>query len=137
MAHDTQSTQHARSKEHNTYIVTSWRHGVHVVYVVHGFHIVVMRRMGALDSLHDVTIYVLCSSLLCVCWSLYVPWTNFCFNQYIYGPSLVLAEHSVGSNTNNAWTPLLAVHSRHVATKLLRWWGGWAHWIVFMYCNRV
>ena len=28
--------------------------------------IVVMRRMGALDCLHDVTIYVLCS-LLCAC----------------------------------------------------------------------
>ena len=41
-------------------------------------------------------------------------------------------QHSVGSNTNNAWTPPLAVHSRHVATKPLWWWGGWAHWIVFM-----
>ena len=51
---------------------------------------------------------------------------------YIYAPSLVLVEHSVGSNTNNAWTPPLAVHSRHVATKPLWWWGGWAHWIVFM-----
>ena len=29
-------------------------------------------------------------------------------------------------------TPPLAVHSRHVATKPLWWWGGWAHWIVFM-----
>ena len=29
-------------------------------------------------------------------------------------------------------TPPLAVHSQHVATKSLWWWGGWAHWIVFM-----
>ena len=58
MVHDTQSAQHAHSKEHNTYIVNS--------------------------------------------------------------------------NTNNAWTPPLAVDSRHVATKTLWWWEGWAHWIVFM-----
>ena len=44
----------------------------------------------------------------------------------------MLVEHSVGSNTNNAWTPPLAVHSRHVTTKPLWWWGGWVHWIVFM-----
>ena len=36
------------------------------------------------------------------------------------------------SNTNNARTPSLVVHSRHVAAKPLSWWGGWAHWIVFM-----
>ena len=41
-------------------------------------------------------------------------------------------EHSVGSNSNNAWTPPLAVHSQHVTTKPLCWWGGWVHWIVFM-----
>ena len=61
-----------------------------------------------------------------------VSWTNFSFNQYIYAPSLVPVEHSVGSNTNNVWTPPLAVHSQHVATKPLWWWGGWAHWNVFM-----
>ena len=44
----------------------------------------------------------------------------------------MLVDYSVGSNTNNASTPSLAVHSRHVATKPLRWCGGWAHWIVFM-----
>ena len=44
----------------------------------------------------------------------------------------MLVEHSVGSNTSNAWTPPLAVHKRHVATKLLRWWGVWAQWITFM-----
>ena len=41
--------------------------------------IVVMKRMDALDCLHGVTIYVLCS-LLCACWTLCVSWTNFCFN---------------------------------------------------------
>ena len=30
------------------------------------------------------------------------------------------------------WTLPLAVHSQHVATKPLWWWGRWAHWIVFM-----
>ena len=69
---------------------------------------------------------------LCACWALGVPWTNFCFNWCIYAPCLVLVEHSVGSNTNNAWTPPLAVHSQHVAKKPLWWWGGWAHWILFM-----
>ena len=44
---------------------------------------------------------------------------------------LLIDEHSVISNTNNAWTPLLVVHNRHVAIKPLRWWGGWVHWIVF------
>ena len=36
------------------------------------------------------------------------------------------------SNYNNAWTPSLAVHSRHVIRKPLWWWGGWTHWIAFM-----
>ena len=44
----------------------------------------------------------------------------------------MLVEHSVGSNTNNAWTPPQTVHSRHVATKPLWRWGGLAHGIVFM-----
>ena len=44
----------------------------------------------------------------------------------------MLFEHSVGSNINNAWTPQLAVHSRHVTTKSLWWWRGWTHWIIFM-----
>ena len=44
----------------------------------------------------------------------------------------MLVEHSVGSITNNAWNPPLAVHSWHVATKPLWWWGGWTHWIVFI-----
>ena len=44
-----------------------------------------------------------------------------------FAPSLVLVEHSVGSNTSNAWTPSLAVHSRYVTTKSLWWWGGWVH----------
>ena len=30
------------------------------------------------------------------------------------------------------WTPPLAVQGRHVATQPLWWWGGWAHWIVFI-----
>ena len=48
------------------------------------------------------------SQRLCACWALCVSWTNFCFNWCIYAPCLVLVEHSVGSNTNNAWTPQLA-----------------------------
>ena len=76
-------------------------------------------------------IYVLCS-LLRACWALCVPWTNFCFNRYIYARTLVLVEHFVSSVTNNAWTAPLAVHSWPVATKLLMLWGGRAHWIVFM-----
>ena len=61
-----------------------------------------------------------------------MSWTNFCFNLHIYPPSLVIVEHSVGSNTNNMWTAPLAVHSWHLAAKRLWWWGGWVHWIVFM-----
>ena len=38
---------------------------------------------------------------------------------YIYAPSLVLVVYSVGSNTNNARTPPLAVHSQHVATNMI------------------
>ena len=44
----------------------------------------------------------------------------------------MLVDHCVGSNTNNAWTLPLAVHSWDVATKPLWWWRGWVHWIVFM-----
>ena len=61
-----------------------------------------------------------------------LSWTNFSFNRYIYTPSLVLVEPFSGFHTNNAWTPPMAVHSRHVAKQPLWWWGGWAHWIVFM-----
>ena len=43
-----------------------------------------------------------------------------------------LVEPSVGSNTNDGWTPPLVAHSRHVVTKPLWSWGGWAYWIVFM-----
>ena len=127
LVHDTQSAQHAQSEEHNTYIVTSWRQ--------YNAPILPITTMAALVWAHWIvlmTIYVLCS-LLRACWALCVSWTNFCFNKYIYAPSLVLVEHSVGSNTNNAWTLPLAVHSRHVTTKPLWWWGGWAHWIVFMH----
>ena len=53
------------------------------LWMARAIAIVVMRRMDALDCLHDVTIYVLCS-LLCACWTLCVSWTNFCFNLYIY-----------------------------------------------------
>ena len=77
-------------------------------------------------------LYVLCS-LLYTCGALCVSWTNFCFNQYIFAPSLVLVEHSLGSNTNDARTPPLAIHSRHVVTKPLWWWGGWANWTFFFY----
>ena len=43
---------------------------------------------------HDSTLHV-------AFWALCVSWINFfCFNQYIYVPSIVLAEHSVGSNIN-------------------------------------
>ena len=42
-----------------------------------------------------------------------------CSTSPIHAPSLVLVEHSVGSNTNNACTPPLAVHSRHVPSKPL------------------
>ena len=93
--------------------------------------IVVMRRMGALHCFLDFTTYVL-HSLLCACWALCVSWTNFCFNECIYALYLLLVEHSVSSNTNNAWTPPLTVHSGHVTIKPLWWQGGWAHWIVFM-----
>ena len=48
-----------------------------------------------------------------------------------YALSFVLVEHSVGSNTNNAWITPLPVQSQHIAKKPL-WWGGWVHWIVFM-----
>ena len=39
---------------------------------------------------------------------------------------------SVGSITVNAWTLALPVHSQHVVTKPLWWWGSWVLWIVFM-----
>ena len=61
-----------------------------------------------------------------------LSWTNFSFNRYIYTPSLVLVDPFSGFHTNNAWTPPMAVHSRHVAKQPLWWWGGWAHSIVFM-----
>ena len=78
----------------------------------------------------DIYIYI------CVCYNCFfvlvehscVSWTNLCF----YASYLVLFEHSVGSNTNHAWTSPLVIHSRHVATKPLWWWGWWVHWIVFM-----
>ena len=66
-------------------------------------------------------------------WGGWVRWIVFMTSLYkYYALSLVLVEHSVGSNTNNVWTPLLAIHSWHVATKPLWWWRGWAHCIVFM-----
>ena len=69
-----------------------------------------------------VTIVFLCLLSTLVCHEL------ICF----YASYLVLFEHSVGSNTNHAWTSPLVIHSRHVATKPLWWWGWWVHWIVFM-----
>ena len=38
----------------------------------------------------------------------------------------------ISSGKKPSWTPPLAVHSWHVATKPLWWWEGWVHWIVFM-----
>ena len=62
-------------------------------------------------------------------WWVWVHWIVFMTSLYIYFVlSFVLVEHYVGSNTNNAWTPPLAVHSWHVTTKPL-WWWGWAHWM--------
>ena len=57
-----------------------------------------MRRMGALDCLHDVTIYALCFVFVeqSVCHEPISVLIN------IYAPGLVLVEHSVGSNINNA-----------------------------------
>ena len=118
--------------------MTSWRKSNNLScswpLAVHSWHVATkpLWRWGGWAHwivYNDVALYVLCY-LLCACWALCVSWTHFCFDQYIYAPSLVLVEHSVGSNTNNAWTPPLAVHSRHVTTKPLCWWGGWAHWIV-------
>ena len=52
-------------------------------------------RMGALDCLHDLTIYVLCF--------VFVEQSVCCEPiSVLYAPGLVLVEHSVGSNTNNA-----------------------------------
>ena len=45
LVHDTQSVPNSKSKERNTYIVNSCRHKA----------IVVIRRMSALDCLHDFT----------------------------------------------------------------------------------
>ena len=45
--------------------------------------------------------------------------------------SSVTASGGVSWRPVVEWRPL-AVHSRHVTTKPLWWWGGWAHWIVFM-----
>ena len=44
----------------------------------------------------------------------------------------MLVETSIGSSTQNTWTPPIAVHSWQVTTKPLWWWGRWTHWIVFM-----
>ena len=76
---------------------------------------------------------------------IYIYWYIYKYRIHIYivlswrqsnAPILLitwmLVDHSIGSNTNNAWTPPLAVHSEHVATKPLRWWGGWVQWVVFM-----
>ena len=54
--------------------------------------------MGALDCLHDVTIYALCFVFVeqSVCHEPISVLIN------IYALGLVLVEHSVGSNTNNA-----------------------------------
>ena len=38
----------------------------------------------------------------------------------------------ISSGKKPSWTPPLAVHSWHLATKPLWWWEGWVHWIVFM-----
>ena len=91
----------------------------------------VMRRIDALDCLHGFLIYQL-RYLLYASWALCVSWNSFCFNECIYDLCLVFVEHSIGSNTNNAWTPAMAVRNRHIITKLFQWWEGWAHWIVFM-----
>ena len=45
LIHDTQSAPNSKSKERNTYTVNSCRHKA----------IVVIRRMSALDCLHDFT----------------------------------------------------------------------------------
>ena len=77
-------------------------------------------------------LHCICIMLLALC----LLSTQCVMNQFlfwcIYTPCLVLIEHSVVSNTNNVWTPPLAIHSQHVATKPLWWWGGWVHWVVFM-----
>ena len=72
--------------------------------------------MGGLDCLHDVTIHAPCFVFVdqSVCHEPISVLIN------IYAPGLVLVEHCVGSNTDNARTLPLAVHSRHVATKPLR-----------------
>ena len=62
-------------------------------------------RIGLSSWRHYICImlFALCMlSTLCVMNQLLINW-------YIYALSLVLVEHSVGSNTNNAWTPPLAV----------------------------
>ena len=72
--------QFAHPSHHHNGFVTTYQlwpasGGVHALLVLEPTEcststrlraIVVMRRMGALDCLHDVTIYVLCS-LLCAC----------------------------------------------------------------------
>ena len=93
--------------------------------------IMVMRRIDALDCLHGFLIYQL-RYLLYASWALGVSWNSFCFNECIYDLCFVFVEHSIGSNTNSARTPALAVRNRHIITKLFQWWEGWAHWIVFM-----
>ena len=55
-------------------------------------------RMGALDFLHDLTIYVLC--FVFVEQSVFHEPISVLIN--IYAPGLVLVEHSAGSNTNIA-----------------------------------
>ena len=103
MENSTQSAQQAQSKEHNTYIVESYRQS-------------------------NVPIPLIITMAL---WR-HDGYVMNCFNWCIYAPCLVLVEHSVGCNTNNASTRPQIVHSRHVATKpLWRWWGR-THWNVFM-----
>ena len=111
MVHDTQSAQQAQSKEHNTYIVKSWRWAHWIVFIT-----------------SPCMYYAPCFSLFdqSVCHEPISVLIN------VIKPSRVLVEHSVGSNTNKAWTPPLAIHSRHVASKPLWRWGGWVDWVVFM-----
>ena len=57
-----------------------------------------MRRMGALECLHNFTVYALCFVFVeqSVCHEPIAVLIN------IYASGLVLVEDSVGSNTNNA-----------------------------------